>query len=851
NSTKEYSYYPNYASYGTETIKKGLRTVDFEHAKNLSSIGTAAFQRANVETIDMSPTAVTSIPGNAFDNCTYLRTVILSDKTESILDNAFKDNLELTSLRAPVSSTFKAKSIYGAYGIVAGKTTDPTLQFTNGMNEPVVVPINGSYTLPINALNTDTINGSPAIYITDESGSDHYLYQNGESDASGYRGLTAEVTQDKNGQYVFTLNGSEYITEEITVKVELGMKFQILQSTSYMINNRTVEYQVKVTEVPTSSVTVSAADDTVVKSVPTMYQENSGSKVLYMPSSGNAVTKGIVLTANVAPVETTDEVVWATTDESVVKVEAISYENGVAKAKITRVGTGSATVSITSGTKSDEISVQCQTSVKSLTAKNEGVNLPETFTSATGGLSKTTPYQMNANNGGVDKIVVTPVYPDGYDGISGEKVIFTTSNDSIVSVDNTGKITTHAASDEVVTITATAQASGTKKIFYLKVVDDAVMTVGSITISAENDAETVYSGSTLQMNAHVTPANAEDKTVTWKITSGTSYATIDSNGLLTANAKGTVKIQASTPDGKVKSNVYSVKIMIKATDLKVIDGDFAMKIGAQKSIYKTSSKTAKTGWSIVPSNADDTVEWTVDNPEVVSLTVSTSKLTLKALQAGTATLTGVTSSGVSTSVTITVNETGTISSGSNGNSNTNTNTGSNLQEIFASAIVCKVNKPSNKKIYVVKKSKTKLKTILTPANTTDKVTYTSNKTSVATVSTTGVITAKKPGTAKITAKTTSGKATTMTVVVLKKKVKAKKVKVKAAKSVKKGKTIQLKVTLSPSKSTDTISFKSSKKSVATVDAYGLVKAKKKGTVKITVKASSGKKKVVTIKVKND
>ena len=67
-------------------------------------------------------------------------------------------------------------------------------------------------------------------------------------------------------------------------------------------------------------------------------------------------------------------------------------------------------------------------------------------------------------------------------------------------------------------------------------------------------------------------------------------------------------------------------------------------------------------------------------------------------------------------------------------------------------------------------------------------------------------------------------------------------------TLKKGKTFKLKVTLTPKDSQDKITYKTSNKKIATVSKTGKIKAKKKGTAKITV--ISGKKKAVcTVKVK--
>lgn len=127
--------------------------------------------------------------------------------------------------------------------------------------------------------------------------------------------------------------------------------------------------------------------------------------------------------------------------------------------------------------------------------------------------------------------------------------------------------------------------------------------------------------------------------------------------------------------------------------------------------------------------------------------------------------------------------------------------------------------------------------------------YTSSKTKVATVSKKGKITAKNTGTATITVKTKKGATATVTVKVQKSKVTTKKVSVtnveKKALTLKKGKSFTLKTSVQPVTTQDKLTYSSSNTKVATVSKSGKIKAKKKGTAKITVQ--SGKKKV-TIKV---
>ena len=74
------------------------------------------------------------------------------------------------------------------------------------------------------------------------------------------------------------------------------------------------------------------------------------------------------------------------------------------------------------------------------------------------------------------------------------------------------------------------------------------------------------------------------------------------------------------------------------------------------------------------------------------------------------------------------------------------------------------------------------------------------------------------------------------------------VSIKKKVSIKAGKTLQLKITRK-SKGDKVSSWKSSKKSVATVSKKGKVTARKKGTAKITVKMKSGCKATCTVTVK--
>lgn len=140
---------------------------------------------------------------------------------------------------------------------------------------------------------------------------------------------------------------------------------------------------------------------------------------------------------------------------------------------------------------------------------------------------------------------------------------------------------------------------------------------------------------------------------------------------------------------------------------------------------------------------------------------------------------------------------------------------------------------------IYKGEKYRVKVEKSPSQSVDKIKWSSSNKKVATVSADGMVTGKKAGKVTITAKSSNGVIAKCTVKV--KEIRAKSVKLNKKKlTIKKGKTKKLKIKINPYRVTDTIKWYSSNKKIATVDKNGKVKAKRRGTVTIKVKTSSGK-----------
>ena len=148
--------------------------------------------------------------------------------------------------------------------------------------------------------------------------------------------------------------------------------------------------------------------------------------------------------------------------------------------------------------------------------------------------------------------------------------------------------------------------------------------------------------------------------------------------------------------------------------------------------------------------------------------------------------------------------------------------------------------------FTVKGGTARLTATISPTEhiSSDKITWSSSNTDVATVNDIGIVTAKANGSATITAKTVNGKTANCKVTVqYKTEIHITAVKLNTTNlTLNKGKTSTLVATITPSNTTQskTITWSSSNTNIATVSSTGVVTAKASGTATITAKTSNGK-----------
>lgn len=124
---------------------------------------------------------------------------------------------------------------------------------------------------------------------------------------------------------------------------------------------------------------------------------------------------------------------------------------------------------------------------------------------------------------------------------------WTSSNPTIVNVDNSGIVTAIASGTAVVKVST---VDGNKEASCVVTVNKKVVSVTQVSLNKNSSALQV--GETEQLIATVIPSNADDVRLNW-VSSNTSIATVSSTGLVTAVSAGNVVIDVISVDGNKKA----------------------------------------------------------------------------------------------------------------------------------------------------------------------------------------------------------------------------------------------------------------------------------------------------------
>ncbi len=293
------------------------------------------------------------------------------------------------------------------------------------------------------------------------------------------------------------------------------------------------------------------------------------------------------------------------------------------------------------------------------------------------------------------------------DDATNKAVNWTSSNANVATVDANGLVTAVGAGSATITATA-AGGSGVKATCKVTVTQP----VTKITLNKTSLDLLVNKSETL--TATVKPDNASDKEVNWTSTNA-NVATVDANGLVKAVGVGSATITATAADGS------GVKATCKVTVTQPVIEITLNKTSLNLSVNKSETLTA----TVKPNNATNkAVNWKSTNTKVA--TVDANGL-VKAVGAGSATITVTAADGSGVKA---------------------------ICEVTVVKLVSEITLDKTDLLLHVGESDS-INAKVTPADASNKeITWTSTNADVATVDSTGKVTAVGVGTATITATAT-------------------------------------------------------------------------------------------------
>lgn len=468
------------------------------------------------------------------------------------------------------------------------------------------------------------------------------------------------------------------------------------------------------------------------------------------------------------PTNATTTVVWKSMDSSVAVVTA--------KGEVTAKKAGTTYIVVTSA---DGYSAECKVTV---TQDATGIKL------------STTNLTLGVGDSYAVDVTITP------QNATDKRVTWTSQNTAVAKVTSDGKVTGVAVGTTII-----AAKIKTGEVAYLSVtVKDIVKS-----LSLDQTKKTIAVGKAFTLTPVFKPANASNQKVTWS-SSDSSVATVTSAGRVRGVKGGTAMIVCTAEDGGYTAHcVVTVEELV--TEVKLNHSSYNLPV--KKSVALKATVTSNTA-------GNKKVKWTTSNKKIATVTT---KGLVTAKKVGSCTIKASATDGSGEYATCSIRVIRRVSS----------------------------LKISNSYIQLLEGKSKKLKTKVSPSSASIKgVKWSSSDTSVAVVGSSGKVHALSEGIAKITVSTTDGskiKATCTVKVIKAVPVTALTVSASDITMVK-GTSQSASVSVSPSNTTDKISYSSDAKSIASVTSKGKIKAKRPGVATITATSTSGKQVCINVTV---
>lgn len=220
---------------------------------------------------------------------------------------------------------------------------------------------------------------------------------------------------------------------------------------------------------------------------------------------------------------------------------------------------------------------------------------------------------------------------------SRQELIWSSSNEKVLSVDQSGKVTATGKGKATITVKAAHKVNGKTEA---KQTVTFTVTQGVTAIDVTANEMTVGIGKSVKIAATVLPKHAANKTLEWK-TSDPSIATV-SSGNVTGKGVGECDITCTSKDGSGISAVVHVTVVKPITSLKAKTASLILNRG----------EITKANVDILPTDAtNQTLIWTSSDESVAQVD---SQGNITAIGCGNCVITGSAQDGSNKTVKISV-----------------------------------------------------------------------------------------------------------------------------------------------------------------------------------------------------
>ena len=563
------------------------------------------------------------------------------------------------------------------------------------------------------------------------------------------------------------------------------------------------------------------------------------------------------LTATITPADAANtNVIWISSNSAVVTVDSAG--------NIKAIGAGSATITVI--TEDGDYTDDCDVTVTVAIVPVTGVTLDEAT--------------LNMVEGDIETLTATIAPATA----SNKAVTWSSSDTSIATVDSNGNVEAISAGTATIIVTT---ADGNKTATCDVTVTAVPVPVTGVGLNKGTTSLLVGEDETL--TATIAPATASNQAVTWT-SSDTAVATVDSNGNVEAISAGTATITVTTVDGN-HTDTCMVTVSVPATGVILNKVSTSLAVGVEESLVATVTPPSATNKNVIWSSDTLSVATVDSNGKVKAISVGIATITVTtvdgnytanclvtvtppvpvtvpvasvSLNKGTTNLlvgtdetliaTVLPTDATTTDVTWSSDDNGVATVDSNGNvvaigagsaTITVTTVDGGLTDNCVVTVTTapkpvtsvSLNKGTTNLLVGVNETLTAM--ILPTDATNQNITWSSDNPAIATVDSTGNVTAIGAGTATITVETIDGGFTDTCLVTVTVPVTGVSLN-KGAANLLVGANETLTATVAPTNATNqSITWSSNNPSVATVDSSGNVTAISEGSAMITVRTTDG------------